>query len=341
MSFLIITLIASCCAFVIGWAITAGVRRYALATQLLDHPNVRSSHTVPTPRGGGLSIVIACTVGVLILWFIRAIDMHLALAVVGGGVAIAAVGFMDDRDSLPVSVRMVVHIVAAVGAMYVLGGLSVMQIGGRLVDLGIYGDILGTLAIIWTLNLFNFMDGIDGIATSEAIFVTGAGAGLAYFMGASGSTSLVAVLLAASCLGFLTWNWPPAKIFMGDVGSGYLGYVIAVLAIAAARENPVALFVWLILGGVFFVDATMTLIRRLIRHERVYVAHRSHAYQWLSRRWNSHKRVTVLVLCFNVLWLLPLAWFCLYYPNNAWWISGLALTPVAALAFIAGAGRPE
>jgi Fuc2NAc and GlcNAc transferase len=142
-------------------------------------------------------------------------------------------------------------------------------------------------------------------------------------------------------VGFLLWNWPPAKIFMGDVGSGYLGYVIAVLALAAARDDPVALWVWLILGGVFFVDATVTLVRRVLRGDRIHQAHRSHAYQWLARRWGSHRRVIVIVTILNLLWLLPCAFLATLHPDHAVAIAVVALAPLVALAFAAGSGRRE
>jgi len=128
---------------------------------------------------------------------------------------------------------------------------------------------------------------------------------------------------------------------MGDVGSGYLGYVIAVLALAAARENVVTLWTWLILGGVFFVDATVTLLRRLFRGERVYQAHRSHAYQWLARQWGSHLRVTLVVTLVNLLWLLPWAWAAGRFPALSIWIACGALMPLVPLAMFAGAGRRE
>jgi Fuc2NAc and GlcNAc transferase len=131
--------------------------------------------------------------------------------------------------------------------------------------------------------------------------------------------------MAAASLGFLVWNWPPAKLFMGDVGSGYLGYVIAVLAFASGRHSPAAPFAWLILGAVFFADASMTVFRRFARGERVYEAHRSHAYQVLSRRWSSHLKVTSLSIAINLLVLLPLAYFAVMTPNRA------AVTAVGAL----------
>jgi Fuc2NAc and GlcNAc transferase len=213
-------------------------------------------------------------------------------------------------------------------------------VGNLVFSSGWFGYVLGVLGVVWTLNLFNFMDGIDGIAASEAVFV-GGGAILLGLHTASTDVAAVACILCAASAGFLIWNWPPAKIFMGDVGSGYLGYVIAVLAMAATLDNPVAVWVWLILGGVFFVDATVTLARRSLMGERLHEAHRSHAYQWLARRWRSHRRVTLSVLAVNVFWLLPAAWLAMRYPQFAVWSLTGAFVPLIILAIAAGAGLRE
>jgi Fuc2NAc and GlcNAc transferase len=149
------------------------------------------------------------------------------------------------------------------------------------------------------------------------------------------------LVFGAACGGFLLWNWPPAKIFMGDVGSGYLGYAIGVLALAATRENPAALWSWLILGGVFFADASVTLVRRTIRGERIYEAHRSHAYQWLARRWESHGPVTIAVILVNLLWLLPCATLATLHSDHAPLIAAVALAPIVVITTLAGSGRRE
>ena len=152
---------------------------------------------------------------------------------------------------------------------------------------------------------------------------------------------LAACVFGAASAGFLAWNRPPARIFMGDVGSGYLGYSIALFALASARSNSVALLVWLILTGVFFVDATVTLLRRLLRRDPVYVAHRSHAYQWLARRWRSHAKTTVVLMSINIAWLFPCAWIAASQAKYAGWIVILALAPLVLLALASGAGRAE
>ena len=321
--------------------ITGLARRYAIRSQLLDHPNDRSSHTRAMPRGGGIGIVLVALLSAAVLWMIGALDADLAVAFIGGGLGVAGIGMADDRRAVPVAIRFVVHIAAAVWAVYWLGGLPPLQIGTRLVDLGVPGDVISVVALVWVLNLFNFMDGIDGLAGSEAAFIALAAAGILHVRHLDSGLIALCGCVGMASLGFLAWNWPPAKIFMGDVGSGFLGYVVAVLALADARTNPVAVTVWLILGAVFLFDATITLVRRRLRGEKVHEAHRSHAYQKLARLWNSHQRATLWVMSVNLLWLLPCAVFAALHPGLAVWTALLAATPVVLLVIVSGAGRRD
>jgi Fuc2NAc and GlcNAc transferase len=321
--------------------LTGLVRNLALSQGVLDIPNERSSHGTPTPRGGGVSIVLVASAALAALGLFGLLHRDLLLALVGGGVAVAIVGFLDDHRSLPASVRLAVHFGAAWWALIWLGGIPPLRIGAQTVQMGWVGSVLAVLGIVWTVNLFNFMDGIDGIAACEAVFVACAGALLTLIAGHASDVPAVSLAFSAACLGFLLWNWPPARIFMGDVGSGYLGYVIAVLGMAAAHESPTALWAWLILGGAFLVDATVTLVRRMLRGEPVHEAHRSHAYQWLARRWGSHRKVTVAVTVLNLIWLLPCAVLVTVHPDHAVAIVGVALVPIVALALAAGSGRRE
>ena len=286
-------------------------------------------------------MAVATTSGMVALYVAGIVSLPLSVSVVIGGGLVALVGFLDDRHSVRPGVRFVVHAAAALWALIWLGGLPPLVFGEHLVELGAAGYLIGVLGIVWVLNLFNFMDGIDGIAATEAVFITCAGAVLGLIAGRASEVPAAAAVLALASAGFLCWNWPPAKVFLGDVGSGYLGYVIAVLALAAARTNPVALWVWLILGGVFFVDATMTLCRRLLRGERVFEAHRSHAYQWLARRWGSHGKVTVTVIAVNLAWLLPWSVLAMKFPQYAIVSVIAALAPLALLAPLLGSGRAE
>jgi Fuc2NAc and GlcNAc transferase len=320
--------------------LTPVIRRIAARTGALDIPNPRSSHGVPTPRGGGAAIVLVTTAGLLVLALLGTIRLDFVCAL-AGGLVVALVGFVDDRRSLSAVTRLGVHFLAAVWALAWLGGLPALRVGTHLIEFGWPGYLLTAFGIVWVLNLFNFMDGIDGIAASEAIFVALAGALLTASLANGAGVGSAALLFAAACGGFLLWNWPPASIFLGDVGSGYLGYMIVILALSANRYDPVAIWIWLILGGAFFVDATMTLLRRLLRGERVYEAHRCHAYQWLARRWGSHRSVTLAVLAVNFLWLLPWAALAAKFPCYAAVSVVGALAPLALLAVVLGAGRRE
>jgi Fuc2NAc and GlcNAc transferase len=331
------------CALVLALSasLTEVVRRSSWVYGLLDVPNERSSHIATTPRGGGVSIVIAATTGLLCLRWLNALRTDVLLALIGGGTAVAIVGFLDDRHRVAAGVRLTVHVCAALWALMCLGGLPPLAIGHSVVNLGWAGHGLALLGIVWTLNLFNFMDGIDGIAASEAVFIVCSGALLSLIHGQSAEILVLGLTFGAAALGFLLWNWPPATIFMGDVGSGYLGYVISVMAVAAARDNPAAVWIWLTLGGVFFIDATVTLLRRAIRRERLHEAHRCHAYQRLARQWGSHRRVTITVMLLNLGLLLPCALMAALYPVAALWVAIAALVSLVPVAVAAGLGRRE
>lgn len=321
--------------------LTPIARRVAIGYGLIDRPNERSSHSAPTPRGGGIAIVLSVSLSLAVL--VKLVDLPTGMfaALAGGGAAVAIIGFLDDCRPRAAWLRLLVHIAAALWALAWLGGVPPFAVGAHTLVLKWVAYPFGVLGIVWAINLFNFMDGIDAIAASEGAFVTGAATFLMVLCGITSDISAASLMIAAACMGFLLWNWPPARIFMGDVGSGYIGYAVAVLALAATREKPWGVWVWLTLGGVFFVDATVTLIRRLIRGERVYEAHRSHAYQWLTRRWGSHLRVSLTVLILNVLWLLPCATYAALHPAYALSATTVALGPLVVVALLAGSGRRE
>ena len=274
----------------------------------LDIPNERSSHLTPTPRGGGIAFVATSLVGFLLLLLNNTLDNAEFLALCCAGIIVAVAGHLDDRQKISgATVRLVLHAIGAIVLIVGIGIPSQISLFDRTVNIGVIGSILGVLYLVWLLNLFNFMDGTDGIAASEAIFVCIAGAVLNYHVLSDINFSTASIILATSTLGFLLYNWSPAKIFMGDVGSGYLGIVIGGLSLMAAKQQSDLLWVWIILLAVFVSDATVTLIRRLLRKQKPHVAHRSHAYQHLAIRFNSHSKVALIVLSINVVWLLPIA----------------------------------
>lgn len=297
--------------FAIAVALLSGLlvgvlRRYAVARSLMDVPNARSSHTAPTPRGGGVAIVVSMSLALLMLAAMGVIDRPALWALIGAGGVVALVGFLDDHGHVAARWRLLAHFAAAAWALYWLGGAPAVVFMGMTVGPGWLWAALVAVYLVWLLNLYNFMDGIDGIAGVEAVCVCVGGA-LLYILHDLAGMALPPLLLAAAVGGFLYWNFPPAKIFMGDAGSGFLGIVLGVMSLQAAWAAPHLFWAWLILLGVFVVDATFTLLRRLLRGERVYEAHRSHAYQYAARQCGAHLPVTLAVGAINLGWLLPLA----------------------------------
>ncbi|WP_339429546.1 glycosyltransferase family 4 protein [Pseudomonas taetrolens] len=298
----IVLLVAGLCAVLL----TGALRRYALANQLIDTPNARSSHTVPTPRGGGVAIVISFCSALPFLALVGVLSWGFTLSLLGAGIGIAVLGFLDDHGHIAARWRLLGHMLGAGYALYWLGGLPPITIFGAVIDFGWVGHIGAVLYLVWMLNLYNFMDGIDGLASVEAI-TTCLGAVVIYALCGFDVLIWPPALLAVTVAGFLYWNFPPAKIFMGDAGSGFLGITLGILSLQAAWTSPALFWAWIILLGVFIVDATFTLIRRLVRGDKVYEAHRSHAYQFASRLYGKHLTVTLAVGLINVFWLLPVA----------------------------------
>jgi Fuc2NAc and GlcNAc transferase len=325
-------------AFLASASLTALVRRYLLRRKVLDIPNGRSSHSLPTPRGGGLSIVVVF-LGIVLRFAHRgAISASLGSALIWGGLAVAGVGFLDDHFPIPARVRLLVHFAAAGWALWKLNGMGPLHLGWIIWNWGWVGQLVALVGLVWMINLYNFMDGIDGIAGVEAVCASGLGGLLLAWSGLGGLAECALVLAAASA-GFLVWNWPPARIFMGDVGSGFLGFVFGVLAIASAKERPWMLWPWLILLSIFIVDSIVTLLRRLLTGARWYQAHCSHAYQHAARRWGSHSKVTLTIAAVNVAWLFPLAYGACVWPAAAPLFAVVALAPLVYTAFRYDAGQ--
>lgn len=323
-----------------SWGLTLILRRYALAKSLMDIPNERSSHTVPTPRGGGVAIVVSFLLALMALCGLGLLSPTTLYSLLGSGLLVAFIGFADDHGHIAAKWRLLGHFLAAIWALFWLGGSPFVTLFDTTVDLGWFGDILFVLYLVWMLNLYNFMDGIDGLASAEAISVC-LGMFLVYWFGVSLELAWGPLALVAAVAGFLWWNYPPAKIFMGDAGSGFLGVILGAMSIEAASESPELLWSWLIMLGVFVVDATWTLIRRLLRGEKVYEAHCSHGYQYASRKHRSHKKVVLATIAINLTWLMPLS---VAVANG--WIPGLlgvivAYAPLLYIACVYKAGLSE
>lgn len=291
--------------FVISWGGTLLLRRYAVTQSLMDVPNERSSHSVPTPRGGGVAIVVAFILLLPVLYGLGFLDLNLMYGLLGSGALVAIIGFADDHGHIAARWRLLGHFVAAVWVLYWISGLAPLLVFGTKIDFGWFGAVLASVYLVWMLNLYNFMDGIDGIASVQAVFVCLSSCFISWMV--NDVILWPALLLSCAVAGFLFWNFPPAKIFMGDAGSGFLGLVLGVLSLYSTWGSASLIWSWLILLGVFVVDATMTLLIRLFRGEKIYQAHRSHAYQFAARKYSSHKVVTLGVVAVNLFWLFPIA----------------------------------
>jgi glycosyltransferase WbpL len=293
--------------FAAAWGLTWLALLYARRSELLDFPNERSSHDTPTPRGGGIGMVVAWLAALTVLAASDLIPLRWAVAWIGGGTLVAAVGWQDDHRGVHPAVRLLVQGTGACWAVLWIGGLPDLDLGPIRLSLGTAGAPLAVLGIVWLTNLYNFMDGIDGLAASQAAGTSVVAGLLAWTAGAPG-LAMTCLSLAAVSAGFLLWNWPPARIFMGDVGSGWLGFSFGVLALAGERSATVPIVVWIVLLSVFVWDATYTLLARVARRERWYNSHRAHAYQRAVQGGISHRGVTVSVLVLNCFWFWPAAW---------------------------------
>jgi len=278
---------------------------------ILDRPNERSSHSVPVPRGGGLAVVAAVAAGWIWLLAVDGAgdgaggaDLWRRLVPLAAALALGAISFVDDLRSLGAGVRLGVQALAVAAGLWALDGRGALAaVAPAWIDLP-----LTALGWLWFVNLYNFMDGIDGITGTETVSIGVGLAGLAFLGIAPAEVAPAAALLVAAAVGFLVWNWHPARIFLGDVGSVPLGYLLGFLLVGLAGTGIVGLVAALLLPLVYVVDATLTLGRRVARGENPAQAHREHVYQRAVIAGASHSAVCLRIAVANAA-LVALAWF--------------------------------
>jgi Fuc2NAc and GlcNAc transferase len=254
------------------------------------------------------------------------------------GFAIAVLGFLDDLRSIRASIRLVVHMAVAFLAAGIIlhsSGQAVQPTAAKILIIACI-----CVVVVWGINSFNFMDGIDGMAAMQTAFIAGGACVLNSVAAGPLWITLSLASLAAAAAGFLVFNWPPAKIFMGDGASGFLGFTFAAFALVPHQAPLMSGQVWIILDALFLLDASLTLLRRVLRGERFFEPHRLHAYQHLARRWG-HRRITTSYLLVNALWLFPWAYFALVVPNWRNLAAVCALIPVALALLVFRAGDRE
>ena len=284
--------------FFFSLILTASIRFFANKKELLDHPNERSSHSTPTPKGGGLGILIVFYVVLSYLFNEGLVEVALFYATLTA-LPVILISLIDDIYELSAKIRFSVQFISACGAIYFLGGVNSFDFSIYNLS-GIWLNIVALVFILWLTNLYNFLDGLDGYAASETVFI-----GISVFLLFQ---NIVGFYLGIAALGFLVFNWPKASLFMGDVGSASIGFILSILVLYDAGSfNFLA---WIILLSLFWFDATITLFRRFLNKEKLSQAHKKHMYQRLHQAGWSHQKVLVSSIVFNLLlfislWLVP------------------------------------
>lgn len=279
----------------VSFLLTFLIKRYANRNKLLAVPNERSLHDIPTPRGGGLAIVISWYIGITGFYLSGIIEGTLYFALLSG-ILIAIVSFLDDLTGVKPIIRLIIHFITAIIAFIFLHGLRPLVLPEISMNYNYIIYPLTIVGMVWFINLFNFMDGVDGFASVEAIIIC---AVLFVF-----TWNLSAILLIVCISGFLYWNWPKASIFLGDTGSTQLGFILVVMGIYFHNIMEFSVLNWIMLTSPFWFDATLTLYRRWRNNEKLNEAHRKHVYQRIVQSGFSHLKVNMYLIAVNCIVLI-------------------------------------
>ena len=300
-------------------------RSIAISKGVVANPNFRTLHEMPTPSGGGIAFSSVFVVSIIVLELIGQLDTVSFLAFGIGGAAAALFGLADDVMDIRARVKLIIQCCLVIWTLFVFDGGPLVAVAWLPAWLawGVSGFLL-----LWLINMYNFVDGVDGMASSGAVFICVALL-ITLLMNDSGVSDLPVLLtiLAVGCFAFLLFNWPPASVFMGDSGSVFLGYIFGTLIVYSVSIGEISFWTWLVVFGYFLGDTTTTTTIRVLQEKKWYGAHRSHAYQNLARIWESHLKVTGGVLIYHLVWLLPLAIWSGSSPSGEPVAAALALIP--------------
>ncbi len=288
----------------VAWCGAGLARGYALRRRMLDAPGERRSHRGEVPRGGGIGILAGMLALIGFLCWRQALAPGETAAIGGGLLIVGIAGWIDDHRPIPIAVRLSAHLLAGAWLVGWLGGLGTLDVGMTF-NLGAVGYGLAIVGVVWLINLYNFMDGIDALAATQGLFAASVMGAWLMLAGEPG-LSVLAFGVAAGCAGFLPWNLQPAKLFLGDVGSTSLGFLFAALALRSNQEDAMPVAVSVLVLGLFVFDATFTLIARMAKRARWYTPHREHAYQYMVRAGLGHGQVVIRLMAVNLLVILPL-----------------------------------
>lgn len=303
-------------------------RRFAMERGIVAKLNSRTLHEKIVPRGGGVVFAGIFSLAIVVIWLLGELSTGVMLCFGLGGAAAAASGFIDDVHDVRAVRKLLIQLgLAAWMLITFTSALYRPLVSG---SLGVWEIVLAAVLLfvpVWLINLYNFIDGIDGLAISGAVFICAAAILVLVLTGGDTRYVFLFALLAAAGLGFLLFNMPPASMFMGDAGSIFLGYCFSALVLSTVLSGQISVWTWLCILGYYLADTTTTTLTRMVLVERWYHGHRSHAYQNLARIWRSHAKVTYGILLYNVAWALPLAVWSAYRPEWAPLAAALSLLP--------------
>ena len=310
------------------------IKKYAFSLGMVDVPNERSLHVIETPRGGGLGIIAPMVIALIIMMLGRFYDNRSLAALMCSTLILALTGWFDDRFGLHVLSRIVIQVFAGIIVLSMLGAYEQLELAGKIIFLGSLAPLVTLFWFLWMTNLYNFMDGIDGVAASQAA-IAGFFLGLWFAIHNDYVMALFSYVIMSASLGFLVWNWAPARLFMGDVGSLALGGVFSVIALIAYKKHGIPFGAIVLLFGVFIADTTFTLIKRVLQRKAFWRAHREHVYQKAVAAGWSHLRVTTSVIVISVI-MATLGTFEMLrvYPQQLWQPLGILLLATIAVVMV-------
>lgn len=307
--------------FLFSFFLTFFIRKLAIRKSILDFPNERSSHKIPTPKVGGLAIAVVWFAGLFYLYITDKIEYRLFFGFIPGAILVV-IGIIDDIIAIRPLYRLIFQLIVSCIAVTVIGGLEKIDFGFFTLENKLILSVFAVVGIIWFINLFNFLDGIDGYIGMEVVFITSSA--LVLF------NDTVAAILLMATLGFLIWNWQPARIFMGDAGSTLLGFNMAIFSVYYQNTSKSSLIIWLMLSSVFWFDATLTLLRRLKRREPLIIPHKKHAFHRIVQSGFSHQKTVIFAFFLNLITLV----FAYFSLNNGILLLPLFVINVILLYFI-------
>lgn len=305
-------------------------KKIAIQKEIISNLNYRTLHEVPTPRGGGIVFSLIFSFTIFVLWYGDEISDQVFCIFGLGGFFATLFGFIDDVKNIKAKIKLAIQLL--------LGGWAVYWLEyGDLLLLESIPFLIATLTalffMVWMMNAYNFMDGIDGMAASGAIFISLTLATVQFLTEGPVEIMTIFILIAATVSGFMFFNWPPATIFMGDAGSVFLGYIFGSLLLFTVLNNDISIWSWITVFGYFFADTTVTQIMRVILVKKWYLAHRSHAYQNLARITGSHLKVTGAVTLYNIIWIFPLVVWSVLQPEMEVVAAILAVVPAMIVTY--------